>query len=94
MWLYMIAAFLIVVGLVGGVLSGGIFLIVFIPLGLIMLAAAAGTAAIGRSAHQSAGSETQARPQPGEPLPHTAEGPTGRVPTSPEALADARRVNQ
>ncbi len=94
MWLYMIAAFLMVVGLVGGVLSGGIFLIIFIPLGLIMLAAAAGSAAIGRSAHKSGGAETETRPQPGQPLPHTADGPTGRVPTSPDALTDARRVSQ
>lgn len=27
-------------------------------------------------------------------LPHTDQGPSGRAPTSPEALADARRAQQ
>jgi hypothetical protein len=93
MWLYMIAAFLLFVGVVGGILTGGIFLIVFIPLGILMLISAAVYGGIGRRAQTAAGgNSTTSRAD--EPLPHSSEGPSGHVPTSPEALADARRVQQ
>jgi hypothetical protein len=90
MWFYMIAAFLVLVGIVGGVASGGIFTLIFIPLGLIMLAVAAGTGMLGRS--KAEGSRQPASTEPA-PLRHTpAQGTRG--PGTPEELVDARRAQQ
>lgn len=89
MWLYMIAIALVLVGIVGGILTGGIFTIVFIPLGVIMLIVAAATGGLARlkSSHHPG-------PEPDAPLPHTTGGTAGAVATSPEGLADARRSQQ
>jgi hypothetical protein len=94
MWLYMIAAVLLVVGIVGGVLTGGIFLIIFIPLGIIALITAIATGALARGAEKRSGAAA-GRSQPGaSTLPHSPPEPTGHVTTSPEALVDARRQQQ
>lgn len=87
----MIAGFLILVGIIGGVASGGIFTLIFLPLGLIMVVVAAVTGGFGR-ASQDRGQKRASTPEP-EPLPHT---PTGGTPTpaTPENLVDARRAQQ
>jgi hypothetical protein len=91
MWFYMIAAFLILVGIIGGVASGGIFTLIFIPLGAIMLVVAVLSGMWGR-AHQGGGARQGSRTEP-EPLAHTpSQGPS--APSRPEELADARRVQQ
>lgn len=90
----MIAAALLVIGVIGGILTGGIFLIVFIPLGVIMLFSAMAYAALGHRAQRAGGGDASHQVQGGEPLPHSPEQPSAHVPTSPEALADARRVQQ
>jgi hypothetical protein len=93
MWFYMVAAFLLLVGIIGGVASGGIFTIVFIPLGAIMLVVAVlmgmwHRAQAGQGGGQTAGSKTEQAP-----LRHTP--PQGApTPATPEDLADARRVQQ
>jgi hypothetical protein len=93
MWLYMIAGLLILVGLIGGVASGGIFTIIFIPLGAIMLVVAVLVAMWGRASQGSAGGETEASKTGQAPLRHTP--PQGAAtPGTPEDLVDARRVQQ
>ena len=94
MWLYMIAAVVLFVGVVGGVLTGGIFLIIFIPLGIVALIAAVATGALGRSAEKRAGAASTHHDPATDALPHSPAQPTGHVPTSPEALVDARRQQQ
>lgn len=94
MWFYMIAGFLVLVGIIGGVASGGIFTLIFIPLGLIMLIVAAVSGMWGR-AGQTRGQRGRAGAEPDEPQPlrHTpAQGTPG--PGTPEELADARRAQQ
>jgi uncharacterized membrane protein len=91
MWLYLIAFTLILIGIVGGLFAGGIFTIVLLPLALILVLVAVLSAAAGR--------KTPERDAIGEthdpaPLPSQPERPSGRVPTSPERLADARRAEQ
>ena len=54
MWLYLIAGFLLVVGVIGGLLSGGIFTIVVLPLGVIVLLAALAAGMWARGAGASA----------------------------------------
>jgi hypothetical protein len=94
MWLYMLGAFLLVVGIVGGIATGGIFTLVFIPLGIIALVSAAAYSMWGRAASARAGGGTAGHATTAEPLPHSRHGDPGHVASSPEALADARRVEQ
>jgi hypothetical protein len=90
MWFYMVAAFLILVGIIGGVASGGIFTRIFIPLGLIMLVVPVLTGTWGRSQPRSGAGDTKTEQAP---LRHTPGQGTPR-PNTPEELADARRLQQ
>ena len=93
MWFYMIAGFLILVGLIGGAFSGGIFTIIFIPLGAIMLVVAVLAGMWGRAKQGSAGGQTEGSKTEQAPLRHTP--PQGApAPTRPEELVDARRAQQ
>ena len=94
MWLYLLGGVLLLIGIVGGIATGGIFTLVFIPIGAIILFSAAGYGMWSRAAQGSGGADLDAHPSTGDPLPHTAEGDPARVSTSPESLADARRANQ
>lgn len=93
MWFYIIAVFLVLVGIVGGVFSGGIFTAIFIPLGGIMLVVAVLAGMWARSQQGRAGGETHSSQTDSAPLPHTA-GRGATRPSTPEDLADARRVQQ
>jgi hypothetical protein len=92
MWFYMIALFLILVGIIGGVASGGIFTIIFIPLGAIMLVVAVGSGMLGRARQGGARRESSAAEEPA-PLPHGAPQGTP-APSTPGELADTRRAQQ
>jgi len=92
MWLYLIGAVLVLLG-IAGAFAGGIFTIILIPIGFVIIASAAGYSMFGRSAHRAAGASTHARPTTA-PLPHSTPSPSGHESTSPEALADARRTEQ
>ena len=93
MWFYMIAVFLLLVGVIGGVASGGIFTLIFIPLGAIMLVVAVLMGMWKRAGEGSAGGQAQGSKTEQAPLRHTpAQG--APTPTRPEELADARRVQQ
>jgi len=94
MWLYLIGIVLVIVGLVGTVAGGGVFGIVLIPVGLIVLASAFFYGMVSRRAERAGGSGADAHPSTGRPLPHSLSGTPGHAPTSPEALTDARRGNQ
>ena len=93
MWLYLVGIVLVVLGL-AGLAAGGIFTLVLVPLGLIAIASAAGYSAWDRAAASRAGAETNAHPTTNRPLPHHPRREGGHVPTSPEALTDARRAEQ
>jgi hypothetical protein len=93
MWLYMIAGALVVLGVLLAFVGGGIFTIVLIPLGLIVLGTGLISAASSRRA-QAEASGTDSGDVTDRPLPHSPPRDTGRVPTSPEGLADARRAQQ
>lgn len=94
MWLYLLALVLVIVGIVGGIASGGIVTIILVPLGLIAAGSAFMYSASARRAQGSAGGEAEAAPSTNRPLPHTPQRESGHVPTSPEGLADARRAEQ
>jgi hypothetical protein len=89
MWLYLIVAALVVVGIGGGIFAGGIFTIVLLPLAGIVLVSGLAYSTLARGAQErenAAGSTSD--------LPHHPPDETGRARTSPERLADARRVHQ
>jgi hypothetical protein len=94
MWVYLISAALIFVGIAVGIGGGGIFTIVLVPLGLTGLAAAALAGVGGRKAQKQGGGASHESHLSGQPLPHETPQPSGRAPTSPEGLADARRAQQ
>jgi hypothetical protein len=90
MWAYMIVAFLVLVGIVGGIFAGGIFTIVLLPIAAIILIASVAYRSMGAAAQRSVGGGSSGN----APLPHNAPGEPGHVRTSPERLADARRAQQ
>jgi hypothetical protein len=87
MWFYPVVATLVVLGIVGGIFGGGIFTIILLPLAAIVLFSGLGYGAIARTMQRRAGANER-------PLPHRDDRETGHVATSPEGLADARRVQQ
>jgi hypothetical protein len=93
MWLYLVAVFLLVIGVIGGVVSGGIFTIVVLPAGVIVLLGAIAAGMWSRGAGASAhGGASEIEP---EPLPHTNRSQPGTSgASSPEELVDARRQAQ
>jgi hypothetical protein len=94
MWVYMLAGALLVIGLIGSVLGGGVFTIVLVPIALLVAGSAVVFGMFGRSAQGSGGGDTEASHLSDQPLPHNPPAPSGRAPTSPEGLADARRAQQ
>jgi hypothetical protein len=89
MWLYLIALVLVVVGIVGGIFAGGIFTIVLLPVAAILLLSGLGYSLIARAAAEKAGAADAENP-----LPHQPRRAPSHVRSSPERLADERRVRQ
>jgi predicted phage tail protein len=93
MWFYMIAVFFFFVGVIGGVASGGIFTLIFIPLGAVMLVVAVMVGMAGRGAQGAAEGSNPSQSTEPEPLRHTRPQGTP-APSTPEQLTDARRAQQ
>lgn len=94
MWFYPLLIVLVVLALIGGTLAGGVYTLVLVPLAIVVAVSVIVYAMWGRSMERRAGASTDATAQSTEPLPHQPTRPTGRTPSSPEALADARRQQQ
>lgn len=94
MWFYPLLFVLVVLAIVGGTLAGGVYTIVLVPLAVIALVSWALYALWGRSLAGREGAATDASASGERPLPHRQHRSTGRVRTSPERLADARRGQQ
>jgi hypothetical protein len=94
MWLYLLALILLIAGVVGGVAGGGIFTIILVPLAFIIAASAFIYSAWSRSSQGTAGADVDAHPSTNRPLPHKFRRDSGHAPSSPERLADSRRVQQ
>jgi hypothetical protein len=89
MWFYPIVGLLVVLAILGGVLLGGVFTIVLVPLALIAAGAAIAYSLAARASEPSASGGTDDRP-----LPSGQQAGGGHVRTTPETLADARRAQQ
>ena len=93
MWLYIIAAVLLILGIAGGVLTGGIFTIVILPLGVIALVTAFVVSLWVRSQQGGASDAEEAPASQEAPLP-TGHSNTATAPSTPEDLVNARREAQ
>jgi hypothetical protein len=94
MWFYPLLILVVVLAIVGGTLAGGVFTLVLIPLAVIVAVSAIVYVMWGRAMEANAGGATDATTAKAEPLPHREVRPSGRAPSSPERLADARRQAQ
>jgi hypothetical protein len=94
MWFYPIVLLLVILAIVGGTLAGGIFTIVLVPLAGIAFVSAIVYSLWGRALQGSARGGTGASSSTDTPLPHERRRPSGRAPSSPQRLADARRQQQ
>jgi len=94
MWFYPLVALLVILGLAGGILLGGIFTMILVPVALIVLVSSIVYALWGRALQGAGGGGTHATHVDERPLPPRRRRPSGRARTSPEALADARRERQ
>ena len=90
MWFYMLIGALAILAIAGAALMGGVFTIVLIPLAVIAVLAAIAYSIAARAAQPREDTGTTDRPLPsGQQAPDAAH-----VRTTPERLADARRVHQ
>lgn len=93
MWLYLIIV-LVILAIVGGTLGGGVFTIVLIPLAAVVVISAVVYGVLARATDEGRGGTGDPDKRHDKPLPRHRRRPSGRVPTSPEGLTDARRQQQ
>jgi hypothetical protein len=91
MWLYIFVLPLVVVMLIGGLLAGGIFTIVFLPLALLVVAVAIVFAMWGKSQRRPTLPSDRATTAP---EPGTGQTSMAARPNTPDELVDARRQAQ
>lgn len=93
MWLYIFVIPLAIVMLIGGLLAGGIFTIVFLPLALIIAAVAVVFTIWGRSQRRA---DTSLPSDRAATAPETGTGHSNLAgrPNTPDELVDARRQAQ
>jgi hypothetical protein len=89
MWLAFPFFVVVIFMLVGGVLFGGIFTIVLVPLAFIVMVSAVGYLMWARAAGASATVDEQRVAQ--EPLPHSSHSNSPAAPATPDELVDARQ---
>jgi hypothetical protein len=94
MWLYPLLLAVIALAIVGGVLGGGVYTIVLVPLAVIALVTGVVAAMWSRATSGGAGAPSDTGQAGSRPLPHHPSGGSRRARTSPEALTDARRQRQ
>ena len=91
MWLYIFVFPLAILMLIGGLLAGGIFTIVFLPLALFVVAVAVVFTMWGKSQRRP----TLPSEQPStETVPGTGQSSLAGRPSTPDELVDARRQAQ
>jgi hypothetical protein len=94
MWFYPLIIALVILAIVGGTLAGGVFTIVLVPLAAIALISSMVYWLWGRALQGNGDASAGAGPGPDRALPHRPHRPSGRAPSSPERLVDARRQQQ
>lgn len=90
MWLAFPVIVLLVLGILGGLVVGGIYAAILIPLALII-----GVGGFGYSIWASRRQGALPDERGGvDPLPHSGHSNTAPTPSSPDQLVDAKRTQQ
>ncbi len=93
MWFYPIIGLLIVLALIGGIVAGGVFTLVLVPLAFVAAFTGVAIMAMARGEREKTGAAGGAdRGDP--PLPHAEPSESGHHLARPEELTDARRAAQ
>ncbi len=91
MWLYIFVIPLAIILIIGGLLAGGVYTIVFLPIAVII---AVGSILYTMWASSQRSPNLSREREQVSPLPHTGHANTAATPSSPEQLTDARRAEQ
>lgn len=92
MWLSFPTLILVVLMIIGGIIGGGVFTFVLVPVALITALVAIGLSVWSRSQARSGTSSEAA--QTGDPLPHSRRHNTPATPATPDDLVNARQHQQ
>ena len=92
MWLSFPTLILVVLMIIGGIIGGGVFTFVLVPVAVIVTLVAIALSAWSRSQARS-GTASEAA-QTGDPLPHSRRRNTPGTPATPDQLVNARRHQQ
>lgn len=91
MWLYIFVIPLAIIMIIGGLIAGGIYTIVFLPIAVII---AAGAILYTMWASSQRRPNVEQERERVSPLPHTGHANTAATPGTPDQLTDARRAEQ
>ncbi|HEX8976294.1 MAG TPA: hypothetical protein VF781_07270 [Solirubrobacteraceae bacterium] len=92
MWLSFPTLILVVLMIIGGIIGGGVFTFVLVPVAVIAALVAIGLSAWSRSqAHRGTPSEAA---RTGDPLPHSRRRNAPAAPATPDDLVSARQHQQ
>jgi hypothetical protein len=94
MWFYPLLLLLAILALAGGILLGGVFTIILVPIAFIVFVSAGVYTLWGRALAGAGGESSYATPVNRRPLPHRRARPSGRSRSTPDRLVDARRREQ
>jgi hypothetical protein len=91
MWFYPVLVLFGLLAVVGIVAGGGAFTLILVPLGIVGFLSTVVYSMWGRAQAGSAGGSTDATHTTTQPLPGRGRRESGREPTRPDRLVDARR---
>ena len=92
MWLAFLFFVVAVFVAIAGVLSGGVFTIILVPVAVIAIIGGIVYSALGVAA--GAGTQQEVEEARSQPLPHSGHSNVAARPTTPTEIADARRQAQ
>jgi hypothetical protein len=92
MWLSLPVLILVVLMIIGGIIGGGIFTLVLVPVAVIILLVS--IAVSGWSRSQERGENPSEASLTGDPLPHSGRRNMPASPATPDDLVNARQHQQ
>jgi hypothetical protein len=93
MWLGIVVLFAVVLAVIGGLVVGGIFALVLVPIAVIILVFAVVTSMWARATSGRPSPEDE-RSRPGPAYPHGSHQNSSPAPATPDQLVDARQKSQ
>jgi mannose/fructose/N-acetylgalactosamine-specific phosphotransferase system component IID len=92
MWLALIFVVGAIFVAIAGILTGGIFTLILVPLAIVAVVSAVAYTSLGYL--RGAGTQQEVESAGTDPLPHTHHNNVPPRPTTPDELVDARRQAQ